>query len=281
MNEQAFSRSRRANIEPCDPVWVQVREEAEDAIAREPALAGFLSATILSNVSLEAALATRLAQLLESADLGAMYIRGLFDEAIAGDPDICRAVRADIVATRDRDPACTRLIEPLLYFKGFQAVQTYRIAHWLWTHGRNDLALFLQSRASKVFAVDIHPASRIGRGIFMDHATGVVIGATAVVEDDVSMLHGVTLGGTGKEQGDRHPKVRRGVLIGAGAKILGNIEVGACARVAAGSVVLQAVPPETTVAGVPARVVGAAGCAEPARQMDQSIFRPGRDTEGE
>lgn len=280
MNEQALSR-RRSEIEACDPVWVQVRGEAEDAILREPALAGFLSATILANPSLERALATRLAQLLESADLGAMYIRGLFDEAIAGDPDISGAVRADIVATRDRDPACTRLIEPLLYFKGFQAIQTHRIAHWLWTHGRNDLALFLQSRASKVFGVDINPAARIGRGIFIDHATGVVIGETAVVEDDVSMLHGVTLGGTGKVQGDRHPKVRHGVLIGAGAKILGNIEVGCCARVAAGSVVLQSVPPETTVAGVPAKVVGTAGCAEPARQMDQSLARASRDTEGE
>lgn len=281
MNDRALWRTARSNVEPCDPVWTQVRDEAENAVEREPALAGFLSATILSNATLEAALATRLAQLLDSPDLGAMYIRGLFDEAIAGDADISRAVRADIVATRDRDPACTRYVEPLLYFKGFQAVQTYRIAHWLWTHGRNDLALFLQSRASKVFGVDIHPAARIGKGIFIDHATGVVIGATAVVEDDVSMLHGVTLGGTGKEQGDRHPKVRHGVLIGAGAKILGNIEVGACARVAAGSVVLRPVPSNSTVAGVPARVVGEAGCAEPARSMNQSIFRPERDTEGE
>lgn len=285
MNEQVLTRHGSADIKPCDPVWDTVRDEAEDAIAREPALAGFLSATILSSRSLEAALATRLAQLLESADLGAMFIRGLFDEAIAGDVDICRAVRADILATRDRDPACNRLIEPLLYFKGFQAVQTYRIAHWLWTHGRNDLALFLQSRASKVFGVDIHPASRIGKGIFMDHASGVVIGATAVVEDNVSMLHAVTLGGTGKEGGDRHPKVRHGVLIGAGAKILGNIEIGCCARVAAGSVVLQPVPPGKTVAGVPAKVVGEAGCAEPAQSMiqsmDQSFFGAARDTEGE
>lgn len=281
MSDSAPSRSPQPVLKPCDPVWTRVRDEAEQVVAREPALAGFLSATILSNQSLERALSSRLAQLLGSPDLGAMYIRGLFDEAIDGDPDIAQALRADIVATVDRDPACTRAIEPLLYFKGFQAVQTYRIARWLWTHGRNDLALFLQSRGSKVFGVDIHPGARIGRGIFIDHATGVVIGATAVVEDDVSLLHGVTLGGTGKQSGDRHPKVRHGVLIGAGAKVLGNIEIGACARVAAGSVVLEPVPAHTTVAGVPAKVVGAAGCAEPARSMDQALQHVGRDTEGE
>jgi len=281
MSDFVRSQTPQASIEPCDPVWARVREEAESVITKEPALAGFLSATILSNQNLERALSSRLAQLLESADLGAMYIRGLFDEAIAGDPDIAQALRADIAATIDRDPACNRAIEPLLYFKGFQAVQTYRIARWLWTHGRNDLALFLQSRASKVFGVDIHPGARIGRGIFLDHATGVVIGATAVVDDDVSMLHGVTLGGTGKESGDRHPKVRHGVMIGAGASILGNIEIGRCAMIAAGSVVLQAVPANTTVAGVPARVVGKASCAEPARSMNQALLHLGRDTEGE
>lgn len=281
MSDTAQSLETAPDLKTCDPVWTQVRAEAQDVVTAEPALAGFLSATILANESLERALSARLAQLLESADLGAMYIRGLFDEAISGDPDIAQALRADIVATIDRDPAAQRYIEPLLYFKGFQAVQTYRIARWLWVHGRRDLALFLQSRASKVFGVDIHPTARIGRGLFMDHATGVVIGATAVVEDDVSILHGVTLGGTGKEGSDRHPKVRHGVLIGAGASILGNIEVGECARVAAGSVVLDPVPPCTTVAGVPAKVVGTAGCAEPARSMDQALQQSGRDTEGE
>jgi len=281
MSDSVRSQAPRGRIEPCDPVWARVREEAEDVIAKEPALAGFLSATILSNQNLERALSSRLAQLLESADLGAMYIRGLFDEAMAGDPDIAQALRADIAATIDRDPACNRAIEPLLYYKGFQAIQTYRIARWLWTHGRNDLALFLQSRASKVFGVDIHPEARIGRGIFLDHATGVVVGATAVIEDDVSMLHGVTLGGTGKTGGDRHPKVRHGVMIGAGASILGNIEIGHCAMIAAGSVVLQAVPANTTVAGVPARVVGKASCAEPARSMNQALLHLERDTEGE
>ena len=171
----------------------------------------------------------------------------------------------------DRDPACTRLVEPLLHFKGFHAIQTHRFAHALWRAGRRDLALYLQSRSSGVFQTDIHPNASFGKGIFLDHATGLVVGMTAAIDDDVSLLQDVTLGGTGKETGDRHPKIRRGVLIGAGAKVLGNIEVGQCSRVAAGSVVLQAVPPKKTVAGVPARIVGEAGCSEPARTMDQII----------
>src|SRR6266567_1285291 len=169
---------------------------------------------------------------------------------------------------RHEAEAVTRT-EPVLYFKGFHAIQTHRLAHWLWQRDRKDLAYYLQSRSSAAFQTDIHPAARIGRGIFLDHATGLVVGETAVIEDDVSMLHGVTLGGTGKQDGDRHPKIRRGVMIGAGAKILGNIEVGCCARIAAGSVVLQAVPAQKTVAGVPAKVIGEAGCPEPARFMDQ------------
>ena len=181
------------------------------------------------------------------------------------------AFRLDLLAVFDRDPACTRVIEPVLYFKGFHAIQTYRLAHALWRSGRQDLALYLQSRSSSVFQTDIHPASVFGTGIFLDHATGLVVGSTAVVGNDVSILQDVTLGGTGKETGDRHPKIRHGVLVGAGAKILGNIEIGHCSRIAAGSVVLAPVPPMTTVAGVPARVVGQAGCAEPARTMDQIL----------
>jgi serine O-acetyltransferase len=176
------------------------------------------------------------------------------------------------VATLDRDPATHRVLEPVLYFKGFHAIQTHRLAHWLWSKGRRDFALYLQSRSSAVFQCDIHPAARVGRGIFLDHATGVVVGETAVIEDDVSILHDVTLGGTGKEAGDRHPKIRYGVMIGAGAKILGNIEVGHCARIAAGSVLLKSVPNNVTVAGVPARVVGRAGCPEPSRTMDQMLY---------
>jgi serine O-acetyltransferase len=187
------------------------------------------------------------------------------------DSSIGGAFRADIVATMDRDPATHRCLDPVLYFKGFHAVQTYRLAHWLWRKNRRDLAYYLQSRSSSVFQTDIHPAAKIGRGIFLDHATGLVVGETAVIEDDVSMLHGVTLGGTGKENEDRHPKIRHGVLIGAGAKILGNIEVGHCARIAAGSVVVKPVPNNVTVAGVPAKVIGEAGCAEPSRFMDQML----------
>ena len=190
---------------------------------------------------------------------------------LADDKEWSSIVRVDIQAYYDRDPACDRFIMPVLYFKGFHAIQTHRLAHWLWNQGRKDFALYLQSRSSSVFQTDINPAARIGKGIFIDHATGLVVGETAVIEDDVSILHGVTLGGTGKAGGDRHPKIRYGVLIGAGAKILGNIEIGYCSRIAAGSVVLKAVPPKTTVAGVPAKVVGEAGCSEPSRIMDQVI----------
>jgi serine O-acetyltransferase len=182
------------------------------------------------------------------------------------------AARADIVAVRERDPACHRYIDPVLFFKGFQAIMTHRVAHWLWREGRRDLALYLQMRMSEVFTVDIHPGARLGKGIMIDHAHAIVIGETAVVGDDVSMLHAVTLGGTGKEDGDRHPKIGNGVLIGAGAKILGNIKVGACSRIASGSVVLTDVPSCKTVAGVPARVVGDAGCSSPSRSMDHIVL---------
>jgi serine O-acetyltransferase len=254
-----------------DPVWNRLRQEAEAMVRIEPALASFALTAILNHPSVEAAVVHRVASRLGHPALPADLIAQTFLAAIAEEPAIGDAFRADIVAVVDRDPACTRIAEPVLYFKGFHAIQTHRLAHWLWSRGRQDFALYLQSRSSEVFQTDIHPAARIGRGIFLDHATGLVVGSTAVIEDNVSMLQDVTLGGTGKERGDRHPKIRRGVLIGAGAKILGNIEVGQCARVAAGSVVLQPVPRNTTVAGVPARVVGTAGCAEPARSMDQIL----------
>ncbi len=180
-------------------------------------------------------------------------------------PELGRAFRADLAAVYDRDPACNRYIEPLLYFKGFHALVTHRFAHELWKRGRRDFALYLQSQSSRIFAVDINPAARIGIGIMLDHGTGIVIGETATLGDNCSLLQGVTLGGTGKETGDRHPKIGANVMIGAGAKVLGNITVGNCCRIASGSVVLKDVPPETTVAGVPAKVVGRAGCPEPAR----------------
>ena len=259
-----------------DPVWTRLRQEAEEVIRLEPSMTSFVVTTILNHPTRESAVVHRVAARLGHAVMSDDLIAQTYLEAVEADASIGEAFRADIAAVADRDPACTRLIEPVLYFKGFHALQTHRLAHWLWRTGRQDFALYLQSRASEVFQVDINPAVRMGKGIFIDHATGVVIGQTAVVEDNVSLLQDVTLGGTGKERGDRHPKIRRGVLIGAGAKILGNIEVGECARVAAGSVVLHPVPPKMTVAGVPARVVGAVTCAEPARSMDQFI----REMEG-
>jgi serine O-acetyltransferase len=254
-----------------DPIWSRLREEAEMAVRAEPALATFLYTTILNHDRLEDAVIHRVAARLGGRTVPSDLIAQTYAEAVDSDRSFGEAFRADILAVADRDPACTRLIEPVLYFKGFHAIQTHRLAHWLWNAGRRDFALYFQSVSSEVFQTDINPAARVGKGIFLDHATGLVVGQTAVIGDDVSILHGVTLGGTGKERADRHPKIGRGVLIGAGAKILGNIEVGPCARVAAGSVVLQPVPRNTTVAGVPARVVGTAGCAEPARSMDQIL----------
>ena len=255
----------------CDPVWSDLREEAVRMAAAEPALASFVHATILTQERLEEALAYHLAQKLGNDDVGSMQVRHVFDQAFADAPQLGEDVRADLSAIYERDPAVNSFVEPFLFFKGFHALQSYRITHWLWTKGRKAMALHFQSRISEVFGVDAHPAAKIGRGVMIDHGTGVVIGETAVIEDDVSMLHGVTLGGTGKEQGDRHPKVRRGVMIGANATILGNIEVGAYSRVGAGSVVLSAVPERCTVAGVPAKVIGCAGCEKPAHEMNQLI----------
>jgi serine O-acetyltransferase len=258
-------------IAGADPLFARIRQEAEEAVRREPELALFLSVNILNHETLEGAVSHRVASRLDHRDLPAALIRQTFEEAIARDPTIGEAFHADIMAVADRDPACLRMMEPLLYFKGFQALQAYRLSHWLLKAGKRDFALSLQSLSSATFGVDINPAARIGKGVFLDHATSLVIGETTVIEDNVSILQGVTLGGTGKETGDRHPKIRHGVLIGAGAKILGNIEIGYCARVAAGSVVLQPVPHNKTVAGVPARIVGEAGCAEPARDMNQIL----------
>lgn len=251
-----------------DPIWETLREEAQRIAKEEPILTSFIHATVLNHQRLEDALSYHLAQKLSNADAPAMLIREVMGEALSDDPAIGGAVRADLAAVRDRDPACRTYVQALLYFKGFHALQSYRVAHWLWRSGRESMAFFLQNRVSERFDVDIHPAAWVGRGIMLDHATGIVMGETVVVGDDVSMLHGVTLGGTGKESGDRHPKIGAGVLIGAGAKILGNITVGECARVAAGSVVLKPVPAHCTVAGVPATVVGCAGDAHPSHRMD-------------
>jgi serine O-acetyltransferase len=261
----------KSGLETVDPVWSRIRHEAEEVVRREPELTSFIYSTLLHHETLESAVVHRLASRLDHQDVSSELIRQAYVGALEDDRTIGEAFRADIVATVDRDPACDRCMEPVLYFKGFHAVQTHRLAHWLWTKGRQDFAYYLQSRSSSVFQVDVHPAVPVGRGIFLDHATGLVVGETAEIGDDVSMLHGVTLGGTGKEEGDRHPKIRRGVMIGANATVLGNIEVGHCARIAAGSVVLQPVPPQKTVVGVPAKVVGEAGCAEPSRSMDQLL----------
>ena len=260
--------ARPSMVQPVDPIWRSIRDEAMEAVNRDPLLAAFLYSTVLNQESLEETVIHRLAERLDHQDIGSDLIRQTFKAMLADDPDWSTTVRVDIQAYYDRDPACDRFIMPVLYFKGFHAIQTHRLAHWLWKQGRRDFALYLQSRSSSVFQTDINPAARIGKGIFIDHATGLVVGETAVIEDDVSILHGVTLGGTGKANGDRHPKIRRGVLIGAGAKILGNIEIGHCARIASGSVVLRSVPHNKTVAGVPAKVIGEAGCPEPSRYMD-------------
>ena len=269
MTNMAVARS--GILKPVDPIWRSIRDEAIESAERDPLLSAFLYATILNHDSLESAVMHRVAERLGHEDLNADLIRQTFKAMWQDQPEWGAALRADVQAYYDRDPACDRFLMPVLYFKGFHAIQTHRLAHWLWNQGRKDFALYLQSRSSSVFQTDINPAARIGKGIFIDHATGLVVGETAVIEDDVSILHGVTLGGTGKAGGDRHPKIRHGVLIGAGAKILGNIEIGHCSKIAAGSVVLSPVPNNKTVAGVPARVVGESGCDRPSSQMDQLL----------
>jgi serine O-acetyltransferase len=256
-----------------DNLWERLRQEAADVLAREPVLASLILTTIINRETFEQALIHRIALRLANATVSTDLIIDAFTGALRDDPDIGKAFRADIAAVVDRDPATARLIEPLLYYKGFHAIETHRLAHHLWNARRRDLAFYLQSRSSELFQTDIHPAAHFGHGIFLDHATGFVVGATAVIEDNVSILQDVTLGGTGKESGDRHPKIRHGTLIGAGAKILGNIEIGPCARVAAGSVVLSPVPANSTVAGVPVKLVGTAGCPESARDMNQILSK--------
>ena len=261
-------------LEAVDPIWDAMTTEAERICSAEPFLTQLAISSVLNHAGFESALAHRLAARLDHSDVPADLIRQAFDDMLETHPEIGAGARADLAATLERDPACHRAIEPFLFFKGYQAIQTHRFAHALWSSGRKDFAYYLQSRSSQVFQVDIHPAARIGRGIMLDHATGFVVGETAQIGDHVSILHGVTLGGTGKADEDRHPKIGNGVLLGAGAKILGNIRVGDCSRVAAGSVVLKEVPERTTVAGVPAKVVGEAGCNQPATVMDQIVMVP-------
>jgi serine O-acetyltransferase len=259
----------RRNIAPVDPAWDRITKEAREAVRVEPLMGGLIHACILHHKTLEKALSYRIAAKLSSNEMSMVILREIADQAYEEAPELVDAARADLVAVFERDPACHRLLQPILYFKGYQAMQAYRVGHWLWMRGQYDLAYFFQMRVSEIFGIDIHPAAKIGKGIMIDHAHSIVIGETAVVGDNVSMLHSVTLGGTGKEEQDRHPKIEDGVLIGAGAKVLGNIRIGHCSRIAAGSVVLSDVPPCKTVAGVPARIVGEAGCDQPSVKMDQ------------
>lgn len=254
-----------------DKLWQKIREEAWRFSASEPILASFFYSTILNHHSLKSALSYQLANRLDSHTMPAILIREVIEDAFDNDPEIVNAAMADIIAVQERDPAVDDYSTPLLYLKGFHALQVHRVANWLWKQKRISLALYLQNRSSELFAVDVHPAATIGKGIMFDHATGVVVGETAVIEDNVSILQGVTLGGTGKACGDRHPKIRQGVMIGAGAKVLGNIEIGIGAKIGAGSVVLEAVPAHTTVAGVPAKIVGRPSCEMPSLSMDQDI----------
>ncbi len=255
-----------------DPVWERLTREAAEAAKSEPALRGLLTTTILEQTNLEAALSVRLSRKLAYHATPEGDLKEVFMEAFINDPVIGQRIRQDIVATFDRDPACDTYLSPFLYFKGFQALSCYRVAHYLWKHDRKILAYYLQSLISEVFAVDIHPAARIGGGILLDHATGFVAGETSVICDNVSILHEVTLGGTGKNTGDRHPKVMSGVLIGAGAKILGNVTIGECAKIGANSVIVRDVPPHTTVVGVPGQVVGKAKEDSPAFWMNHNCM---------
>jgi serine O-acetyltransferase len=253
------------------PVWAALRNEAQATCRSEPALASLLDAVILRHASLDEALSFQLARKLGDAVITTITLREICQEAYEAEPSMVERAIADMRAVFERDPACKGYLQPFLFFKGFMALQTHRLGHWLWSHGRETLALYLQSRTSELFQVDIHPNARIGSGVFIDHATGIVIGETAVVGDDVSMLHGVTLGGTGAERGDRHPKIGKGVLLGAGAKVLGNIQIGDYAKIASGSVVLKPVPSGCTAAGVPARLMNCPSCPEPARTMDHTL----------
>lgn len=261
---------KTAEVTMIDPVWDAIVSGARQVVASEPSLANLLYSNVLNHDSFEDALAHRLAERLHHPDVSADLIRQAFHDALEDRPEIAMESRADLAATLERDPALHKAVDGFLYFKGYHAIQTHRFAHALWVSGRKDFALYLQSRSSSVFQVDINPAARIGKGIMLDHATGFVVGETATIGDNVSILQGVTLGGTGKSEEDRHPKIGNGVLIGAHAVVLGNIKVGDCARIGAGSVVVKEVPPRVTVAGVPAKIIGEAGTPHPASVMDQT-----------
>lgn len=274
----AMTSLKRSKLRQCtncecviSAVWDWVKECARIAADEEPAMLSTIEDVFLSRDTLAASVAARLARKLSRRDMPRELIEPLILEALANDSRLLGQIAHDLIAIVDRDPACHSPLEPLLFYKGFHAITTYRISHWLWERGRTIMALQFQSLSSEVFAVDIHPAATIGCGILLDHATSFVVGETAIIRDDVSILHEVTLGGTGKEEGDRHPIVESGVLIGAGAKILGRVTIGQCAKIAACSVVLEDVPPHTTVAGVPAVIVNTSTPENPALDMNQSL----------
>jgi serine O-acetyltransferase len=273
MDGREVMSQRLEVIDPSSPppVWAALRNEAEAVSRKEVALASLLASVVLNHDRLGDALSYQLARKLGDQELRAMSLRDIAKQAYESDESLVTKAEADLRAVFERDPACKGYVQPFLFFKGFQALQVQRVANWLWNQGRETVALYLQSRMSEVFQVDIHPATKIGSGIFIDHGTGIVIGETAVIGDDVSMLQGVTLGGTGAERGDRHPKIGKGVLLGAGAKVLGNIQIGDYAKIASGSVVLKPVPAGCTAAGVPARLVNCPTCEEPARSMDHTL----------
>mgnify|MGYP000654522209 FL=1 len=252
-------------------IWKEIRDETKKRAEAEPVLASFFHATVLEHDSFSSTLANQLANDLSNASVQPMMLRRVIKETIDSTENMISDIADDLLATKERDPACKYFSTPLLFYKGFRALQSHKVSHWLWNNERHTLALFIQSRASEVYGIDIHPAAKIGKGVMIDHGTGVVIGETSVVEDNVSIFQGVTLGGTGKQSGDRHPKVREGVLLSAGAKVLGNVEVGKNAKVAAGSVVLSDVKEGTTVAGIPALEVGKSGQKSPAYEVDHKI----------
>ena len=259
-------------ITPDDkPIWLCLRQEAADTLSAEPSLASLLHSTILSHDDLTAALSYHIARKMADDTMRGMTIRELVQKAYAADPTLIAATEADLQAVYERDPAAKGYLQAFMFFKGFMSLQVYRVSHWLWQNGRQTMAYYLQSRVSELFQIDINPAARIGKGVFLDHGTGIVIGETAVVGDDCSILQGVTLGGTGAERGDRHPKIGKGVLLGAGANVLGNITVGDYAKIASGSVVLKPGPAHCTAAGVPAKLVNCKTCEDPARQMDHTM----------
>ncbi|MDE8035563.1 serine O-acetyltransferase [Actinobacillus equuli subsp. equuli] len=257
------------NESELNQIWQNIREEAQELVENEPMLASFFHATILKHSNLGGSLSYILANKLANPIMPAIALKEIIEEAYQANPQIIASAACDIDAVRTRDPAVDKWTTPLLYLKGYHAIQSYRVTHYLWQQGRKALAIYLQNEISVAFDVDIHPAARLGCGIMFDHATGIVVGETAVIENDVSILQGVTLGGTGKEHGDRHPKIREGVMIGAGAKILGNIEIGRYSKIGANSVVLQPVPDHATAAGVPARIIGQSSIQKPAFDMNQ------------